>query len=733
MPRSRITIDARQPILRAMPCLDGILNGSWSLMGSAFRPGLPESLPRLSAGFRLRRTSCRLTGDDGSSVLQFFISTRELAAPRDGPIGHPARRMRWHVQISSAAWSQSPERIRSTMPIRPSRFSKLLGYRNRGLPILTFALTLAVLLGGGFLGVISAQRLIANYRQVGHTDEAMLAVETLLSTLENAETSQRGYLLTGNDAYLQAYSVATERLPAELSRLKTLVTDPRQRARVASLERSIDLKLDDLKQSVALEKAANHDIVATIMRTNVGEARMDAIRTQVAAIQAAERELLAHRAAQTESSTRATLVTIIVPALIGAGLLGLVFYLSRRNLRLERSAAASASDERERLRITLASIGDAVLSTDSDCRITFANPVAESITGWSSAEMLGQPLEAVFRILSEQTRAALDNPAARALRERTIVGGSSNTLLVRKDGTERPIDDNAAPILDARGCLIGCVLVFRDIAERKRSDRQIHDLVNALKEADRHKDEFLAFLAHELRGPLTPLRNSVEILKQAGADEGIRLQVQATMERQLGQLARLVADLLDVSRIARGQIELRRESVDLGRIVQQAVETCRPLIDSAQHTLDVSVTCESPRVDADPARLTQVLSNLLHNACKYTEPGGRIELALTRDREEAVIRVKDSGIGIPANKLEGVFDLFVQLDHSPERSQGGLGVGLAVVKRLVKMHGGSVEASSEGPGRGSEFVVRLPVESRERLLETDVPEAEIVPARRASK
>ena len=582
---------------------------------------------------------------------------------------------------------------------------------NRGLPLLWFALTLVVLLAGGFLGVISARRLIINYRQVEYSDEAMLDVEALRSTFEKAEAGQRGYLLTGSEAYLQPYRVATQRLPAELSRLKSLATDPKQQARLALLERSIRVRLADLGQTIALEKAGEHAAAVRIMRTNVGEARMDSIRTQVAQIQAAERESLARRAAQSERSSRADLVTTIVPALIGAALLGLVFYLSRRNLGLERSAAEAVSDERERLHITLASIGDAVLTTDRDCRITFANAAAESVTGWSGAEMIGQPLEAVFRIRNEQTRAPARNPAERALRERTVVGDSGSTLLLRKDGAERPIEDNAAPILDVRGRVVGCVLVFRDIAERRWSERRIHDLLNALQTSDRHKDEFLAFLAHELRGPLAPLGNAVEILKRAGGDEGVRVQVQATMERQLGQIARLVADLLDVGRIARGDIELRRESVDLGRIVQQAVETCRPLMDSARHTLEVSVPGESPRVDADPARLTQVLSNLLHNACKYTEPGGRIELVLTRDREEAVIRVKDSGIGIPANKLEGVFDLFVQLDRSAERSQGGLGVGLAVVKRIVKMHGGSVAASSEGPGRGSEFVVRLPIDS----------------------
>lgn len=613
-----------------------------------------------------------------------------------------------------------------------SRFSAPPAARNTGLPILSFALTLVVLVCGGFLGVLSAKRLIVNYRQVSYTDEVMLEVATLLSSLESAQSGQRGYLLTGNEAYLQPYRLATERLPAELSHLKSLVIDPRQQARLALLERSIDLKLNELKQTIARQRAGDHAGAVSIMRTNFGEVRMDAIRAQVAAIQAAERRILAQRAAQSEHSSRATLVTIVVPALIGAALLGLVFYLSRRNLQLERSAADALSDERERLRITLASIGDAVLTTNVGGRITFANAVAESVTGWTSSEMLGQPLEAIFRIRNEQTGAAAENPTERALREHNIIAGSNNVLLLCKDGSERPIDDNAAPILDAAGRIIGCVLVFRDISERRRTERQIDSLLSALKAADRHKDEFLAFLAHELRGPLAPLRNGVELLGRVGADEKIRLQVQATMERQLAQLARLIGDLLDVSRIARGQIELRRESVDLRRILQQSLEACRPLMDCARHTLDTSIAGEPIYVDADPARLTQVFSNLLHNACKYTEPGGRIELALTRDRQDAVIRIKDTGIGIPANMLEGVFGLFVQLDHPPERSQGGLGVGLAVVKRLITMHGGCVEAMSEGPGRGSEFVVRLPLETREHPRETTAEIVSLRPLRHAT-
>ena len=600
----------------------------------------------------------------------------------------------------------------------------------RGLPILLFAVTLAVLLAGGLLGTYNTQRLIDNRRRVALTDEGIVELGKLLSTLDAAEAGERGYLLTGDEAYLEPYQASTGQLRSELARLARFETDPRQRARLAALERSIDLKLAQLEQTVALERAGKHAAALAIVRTNVRKARMEVIRAQVGAMQSAERDLLARREAEAERSSSLTIATIVISALIGTALLALVFYLSARNLRIERRAAETLAAERERLRVTLASIGDAVLTTDRECRITFANPVAESLTGWPGARMLGQPLEAVFRIVNEQTRERLESPARRALRQGVAVTGTDPAVLVRTRGAECPIDAGAAPMLDAAGSVIGAVLVFRDVTERRRAEQHLSNTLMELKAADRHKDEFLALLAHELRGPLAPLQNSVEILKRAHGDDGILTKVQATMERQLGQLVRLVNDLLDVSRIARGQIELRREPADLGGIVQQSVEACRPLAGAAGHTLTVNMPEEPVYVDGDPARLAQVVSNLLNNACKYTEPGGHIDLTLTRDGEKALIRVADTGIGIPPGKLEGIFDLFVQLDRRTERAQGGLGVGLAVVKRLVRMHGGSVEAVSEGAGRGSEFIVRLPTAAGARACAGDASPAESVPARR---
>ena len=233
-------------------------------------------------------------------------------------------------------------------------------------------------------------------------------------------------------------------------------------------------------------------------------------------------------------------------------------------------------------------------------------------------------------------------------------------------------------------------------------------LYEQLREADRRKDEFLALLAHELRNPLAPIRNAVQIIRLSTEQAALE-QARTLIERQLGQMVRLVDDLMDVSRISRNKLELRKEPVELSSVVQSAVETIRPLIEQMGHDLTVTLPPPPVVIEADPVRLAQVFMNLLNNSAKYTERGGHIRLTAERQGSDVVVAVKDTGIGIPADKLPTVFDLFTQVEGSLSHSQGGLGIGLSLVKRLVEMHDGSVEAKSGGLGKGSTFSVRLPV------------------------
>ncbi len=278
---------------------------------------------------------------------------------------------------------------------------------------------------------------------------------------------------------------------------------------------------------------------------------------------------------------------------------------------------------------------------------------------------------------------------------------------------------SAFAITDSDGRHIGLATVSRNISERRQLEDNLRQLAADLSETNRRKDEFLATLAHELRNPLAPLRNGLQILKLAG-NTGQTLEVaRGMMERQLGQMVRLVDDLLDVSRITRGKVELKRERVDLRTVIQSAVETAQPWIEEHRHKLTVNLPEHPLIMDADPTRLAQVFSNLLNNAAKYTSPEGHIELTVTSSDRELQVSVKDNGMGIPASMLPKVFELFTQVDRTLERSQGGLGIGLTLVQRLVELHGGTVTATSEGYGKGSEFIVRLPFVSNQSALDNE--------------
>ncbi len=650
---------------------------------------------------------------------------------------------------------------------------------------------------------------------------------------------------------------------------------------------------------------------------------------------------------------------------LAANIVGFLAYLFTCSLIIAigtalRTARAREADAREVLRVTLRSIGDAVIATDVAGTVTYLNTVAEAVTGWSELEAVGQPLETIFRIVNETSRERATNPAERALREGTVVGLANHTVLIRRDGTECPIDDSAAPIRDDHGVVSGCVLIFRDVTAQRQNERErqsqlltarrlasivessevaivgkrldgtietwnaaaervfghsavdaigrhislvipperlaeedriiatlkegrrvehfeteriradgrrvvvslsvspikdgdgnvvgaskivrdvtherqveaersrlitlienstdfigvygldavpifvnhaglemvglesieaarevsawdfffpedqarirdelfpavlqkghaeievrfrdfktgaahwmaykllalvdevgtkiaigtvsqditrrkdlendLRKLATELAEADKRKDEFLATLAHELRGPLAPLANVLELWKRSSSAEVLQ-GARETMERQLGQMVRLVDDLLDLNRITRNRLELRKTRVDLASVIAHAVEACRPLIDGRSQTIAMTLPERPCELHADPARLAQVFANLLNNSSKYTDPGGQIFLSACLDAGAVVVSVRDTGIGIPPEKLAGVFDMFSQVDSALDRSQSGLGIGLTIVKRLVAMHEGTVEARSAGLGKGSEFVVRLP-------------------------
>jgi signal transduction histidine kinase len=288
---------------------------------------------------------------------------------------------------------------------------------------------------------------------------------------------------------------------------------------------------------------------------------------------------------------------------------------------------------------------------------------------------------------------------ARALQEQHSFN-EQEIVVERPDGSRRAVLAHANPFYDESGRVIGAVNILVDITDRKMNE-------DALRESDRRKTEFLAMLSHELRNPLAPLRNGLQVLRLICHDEEAAEPL-SMMDRQLSQMVRLLDDLLDLSRIAKGKIELRRARIELAAAVQDAVESSRPFIEERGHEFKVKLPPKPVFVDGDRTRLAQVFANLLNNSARYTEAGGHIWLTVVQQGSDAVVSVKDDGAGIPRDKLETIFEMFTQVDRSMERAHGGLGIGLNLVRGLVNMHGGSVEAHSDGPGKGTEVVVRLP-------------------------
>ena len=682
------------------------------------------------------------------------------------------------------------------------------------------ALLVVLLLVNIVISDRSTRDLYRNTEAVAQTHAVINALDRVLTSVVDAETGERGFLITEHPSYLEPYSASLAELDGEVARLASLVaSDPAQTAAVTALRDAIDVKLEQLRETIEAQQTGGPDAAVALVLTGRSKASMDVIRTQVRGMQAEQAQLLKSRDVEAQATYRRARWTGLATGALGA-LMTLAFVWSvRRNARLQAEATAALRGEREQLRVTLASIGDGVVVTDPTGKVTMLNGVAEQLTGWTEVEAADSALDQVFHIVNEETRQRVENPVIRAVRDGVIVGLANHTVLISKDGTERPIADSAAPIRGSDGAVLGAVLVFRDVTDdrkaeialnqalgreqswaerlrqvvgasltinaattqdsiigvidgearrilgagrckvvlgeqsiaeeggslvvalKSRAGRQlgyIHctdkaggrfddddravltqmaqmasialensRLYNEIRTNDLRKDEFLATLAHELRNPLAPITNSLQVLRVA-TDQSQLSDSRAVIERQVAQLVHLVDDLLDVSRVSRGKLELRRRPVLLRDVLRAAVETSQPALDTQRHRLRVVQPSEDVWLDGDLTRLAQVFANLLNNSAKYMEPGGTVTIEASTSTTEVVVSVSDSGIGIAPEMLPHIFDLFVQADRSLERAQGGLGIGLTLVRRLVQLHNGSISARSDGPGKGSEFLVRLP-------------------------
>src|ERR1700683_3396801 len=369
----------------------------------------------------------------------------------------------------------------------------------------------------------------------------------------------------------------------------------------------------------------------------------------------------------------------------------------------------------------VASSDDAIVSKTLDGLILSWNAGAPRIFGYQASEVVGKPITIIIPPeLHEEERHILQR-----VRHGERVD-HFDTIRVTKDGRRIAISLTVSPVRDSKGTIVGASKVARDVSDRKaaeqalrESEQRLRASEEALQDADRRKDEFLALLAHELRNPLAPIRYALAANKKEGRAPEQQKRAEEVIERQVTHMSRLLDDLLDVSRITRGTLELKKSPTQMTLIVGSAIEPPRPILDSKHHALALDLPKQAVQLDADPVRLAQVFSNILINAAKYTDPGGRIQLRATQRGGELEVAISDNGIGISDDMKPRLFTLFSQAQSAMGRSEGGLGVGLSLVRGLVSLHGGSVEAFSEGAGKGSEFIVRIPVGTQSERPESD--------------
>jgi PAS domain S-box-containing protein len=550
-----------------------------------------------------------------------------------------------------------------------------------------------------------------------HAIRVLQQVSVVLQHVADAETGQRGYILTGDPAYLEPYTDAVSDMPRAMRRLRKLTSDdPLQQARLDDLGPMVVARMADLDLGVSQRRQGHTAEALETVRSGLGKVYMERVRAILEAICKEERQLLRKRTAERQARRSNATWLILGGSALSLLLLLVAAALLAALLRRALAAEGRRRESEERLRVTLRSIGDAVIATDPHGAVVFMNPVAEALTGWSEPEARGRALDEVFRIVNAETREVAESPAARVLREGMAVGLANHTVLIARDGREVQIDDSGAPIQDAGGALMGVVLVFRDVAEREAAEaarRQAIWAEAARAEADRAnaaKDAFLAVLSHELRSPLAAMMAWVDILKRRSEDPATRERAIAVLERSVRAQTQLINDLLDTSRIVSGKLELEREPIDLARALPPMLDALQPLADAKGVEL-VRQLGERPLVViADQARLEQVVRNLVDNAIKFTPAGGRVAVRLAgTDGHQAELTVSDTGEGFPVARRDAIFDRFEQSGTRHTRRHGGLGLGLAIVRHLVEAHGGTIAAHSAGPGTGATFTVRLPL------------------------
>jgi PAS domain S-box-containing protein len=572
-----------------------------------------------------------------------------------------------------------------------------------------FGMMIALLVAAAGITYAFGGPVLAASQQIIEQQRLMADLEQTLSRLKDADNWEDAYVVTGDDKFLVPYHESLTDMRSHLAQLGEQadagLRDPQNVGRVSDL---VDEKVAEMNRTIALRRESGLEPALAALRTDAATYRMAGIDQLVAEMIDRRRSKVISLEARTHQLTKWRNAVFVTSAT--AEILFCLWAYGRivAGLRQEAAAAAEIRRQKDLLSVTLSSIGDAVMVTDMGCRITFMNSVAESLTGWPLAEAKGRPIQEVFRIINEETRQPVENPVEKVMKLGMIVGLANHTLLVRRDGSEVPIDDSGAPIRD-EGRIHGAVLVFRDFTEHKQAEHALRQARADAEAANRAKDQFLAMLSHELRTPLTPVSATLDMwASSSDLPETIKADVQM-LRRNVELEVRLIDDLLDLTRIAKSKLTLRIQTVNMHDVVRSVAGIVQQDVEGKELQLAITCAARRPLVRGDSARLQQVLWNLVKNAVKFTTEGGRIDLETADGPDGGIdVRVTDTGIGISADMMERVFKPFEQGSGDTARRYGGLGLGLAISKALVEEQGGRISVHSEGPGRGSTFMVSLP-------------------------
>lgn len=567
-----------------------------------------------------------------------------------------------------------------------------------------FGIVAAIMVGSVAVAYWIGMRTITKAREVEQHRIAIAVLADTLSTLKDAETGQRGFLLTADPAYRKPFDESLSQLRENLSELHERFPADQ----LTGLESVIRDKMEELETVIALKEAGQHQAALSAVREGSGKILMDSARKSVKELTHLRETQLyeSQRAANRATNIRTAVFAMVV--LLNLIFLGWAYNRIRTEITQRMTAMLEGRRQKDLLAVTLASVGDAIILTDTSARIVYMNPVAEKLTGWSMVEALNHACGTVFKIINEESRAVVESPVNKVLREGAIVGLANHTLLIRKDGSEIPIDDSGAPVRESDGTVRGVVLVFRDFSEHKKAETELRNAKEMLEQSAKAKDKFLAILSHELRTPLTPVLATLH-LWESGNDLPQDLRGDVVMMRRNIELeARLIDDLLDVTRIVQGKLNLNPELCDVHALLHESVQVYRSEIQAKRLLINLDLRATRHFVTADCARIQQVFWNLLKNASKFTPEGGRIDIRTTNDTDgRIVIAISDNGIGMTPEVIARIFHPFTQGQDDTHRRFGGLGLGLTIARAFVEAHGGCIEASSDGPTHGSTFTIKI--------------------------